>query len=488
MDDYLEEAKEIAEVDNYHSNKLFWFLFFSIILVMILIVCVIIFSGHKTISSDKIIEGVAVEVGETEAVKFELNEEEHGLKIDMVGADFIGVTISSEPVNLTLKIGEAKEVDLNGDNITELKVKLVKIESGKKQTATVSIIKMRAQMCREEWKCQSWSKCSFGKQMRSCTDMNFCQTYFDRPELKRACTETDNEQEGTSLRNLSNITKNNSNQNQTQLEDIQSNSSESNLTINQSICPSNTHKCIEKEGYYCKTGTFSDSARTCCTGECLKIYSNLQFCSIHKYYFFENNETHICTDRTNILYNGTNISCCKGIVSRTVEVLNPDELPPQFSFVCNKNIDSFIYASQSCSTQANILCNFSGDLLDMGVVQNSSTYYEIRGLNEVGNCTIYTRTENLNAYYTPKLVQQLLAEGLTQEQIYNQQAEANLQLNYLIGKYSICYYPILDWVPIVKGWKEGYFSGSSEDREKYHCYGTIYGDSTNYYPTLTTTN
>ncbi len=263
--DYLQEEQLKEASSGNQTSKVFWILFFGIVfIILFLIVYLAFITNHKNISNDKLMEGVALEVGENDAVKFDLDEQEHGMKINFVGYDSVEVTISSEPINLTLKIDEVKEVDLDGDGFYDLRIKLVKIIEGK---ATIAIQKIDRESCQESWDCSSWSDCSNGEQERDCDDRNSCGTTFYKPFEEKDCLEIEfiendsffknntvnltnlslNNFTNISLNNTSNFTFNNSNQS-------------SNLTIN-TTKPLNTTilNCGATANYSC----FINASKTC---------------------------------------------------------------------------------------------------------------------------------------------------------------------------------------------------------------------------------
>jgi len=59
------------------------------------------------------------------------NEIKHSITLITVAIDSITLLITSEPITIQIRIGEVKEIDINGDNINDLEVKLISIISGK---------------------------------------------------------------------------------------------------------------------------------------------------------------------------------------------------------------------------------------------------------------------------------------------------------------------------------------------------------------------
>ncbi len=138
---------------------------------------------------------------------------------------------------------------------------------------------------------------------------------------------------------------------------------------------------------------------------------------------------------------------------------------------CGDNIDCFIENAEQCSyvsfeyfTSANFF----------GVVQNTTTYYELRGF-EGDKCLLYNKYLDVSGAYGEELVNVSLENGMSQEEIDEANNELNNNFDELIeGKDSLCKYPVAELVEMIVGWKEGSVSGSSEDVEKYECIGSFY--------------
>jgi len=375
--DYLEEAQLAEESSGIKSHKLLLFIFFGIIFFIIILVVFLIFKGdNKNISSNKLIEGVALEVGESDVITFDLDEEEHGMFINFVGDGSVELTISSEPINLSLNINEIKEVDLNNDGVFDLKIKLVSIVEEK---AVIAFQKIEKESCKEDWECSEWSNCYKAAQKRKCTDLNSCGTIFDRPIIIKGCLETkfvedDSAFETAKNYSLNTTLKNNSNTNltnntnttppanytnqttsttngttpnnqttvnnttntstsvnntttstnftnnttntSTSVNNTTTSTNQTNIT-NPSVCSAGTFACYEFQGFFCTTPNYYYSGVSnpplCCAKECLKFNSKEQLCYARGYLYFTSNETHICKVQVYSPFNGTNILCCASI-------------------------------------------------------------------------------------------------------------------------------------------------------------------------------
>jgi hypothetical protein len=289
------------------------------------------------------------------------------LFINFVGDGSVELTISSNPINLSLNINEIKEVDLNNDGIFDLKIKLVSIVEEK---AVIAFQKIEKESCKEDWECSEWSNCYKAAQKRKCTDLNSCGTIFDRPLVIKGCLEiefvendsafesVENHSINTSLTNNSNTNlTNNTNttppanytnqttsttnqttpNNQTNVNNttnvtnttnnltnttinttnVTNTTIENNATntTNPSICPASTFACYESQGLFCIQSNYysGGSNPLCCPTECLRFNSNEQLCHARGYSYFTGNDTHICKVQVYSPFNGTHILCCASI-------------------------------------------------------------------------------------------------------------------------------------------------------------------------------
>ncbi len=135
------------------------------------------------------------------------------------------------------------------------------------------------------------------------------------------------------------------------------------------------------------------------------------------------------------------------------------------------NHDCFIDKAKDCCPAKLVT---ETEINFFGMFVYSKTYREINGL-ENESCVLYQRTDNTSYRYSEETRQQMLDSGMTEEQIDEQLAQQNQQAQeMIIGKDSTCRYPIDDLVNILEEEKQGRFSGSTEDVEKYQCTGSMY--------------
>lgn len=201
--DYLQEAQLARASSGSKTNKVLLFMIFGVLFIIVFVIVYLIFTGgDKNVSDRKMIEGSVLEVGEKDSIQFKINEEDHDITIDFVGLDSVDFTLYSEPIKINLKLNEAKEVDLNGDVIPDLRVKLVKINNKK---ATIAIQKMEQSICQEFWKCSEWTNCIKGVQIRDCRDLNRCGTPFNKPLEVRDCVDFGLVEDNGALNNTNNF-------------------------------------------------------------------------------------------------------------------------------------------------------------------------------------------------------------------------------------------------------------------------------------------
>ncbi len=123
---------------------------------------------------------------------------------------------------------------------------------------------------------------------------------------------------------------------------------------------------------------------------------------------------------------------------------------------CEEDMDCFIEASEDC-TPAKLSSTSTIELF--GMVMVTSGFSEIKG-EEEGKCVYYMRTENYEMHFSDEMVQQMLATGVTQEEIQQQEEETNEEyLEPFEGKDGICKFnKNSDLTNILIKAKEGTFS------------------------------
>lgn len=124
---------------------------------------------------------------------------------------------------------------------------------------------------------------------------------------------------------------------------------------------------------------------------------------------------------------------------------------------CNSDIDCLIEASKDC-TPAKMLYSVTTKIF--GVTQNTSSYFEIKGL-ESNKCIFYLRTENIDLEFPEDTSEDIIRE---QQMLYDE----------LEGRDGICKFLKDDLTKLLDNWKVGNFS--SEDFSSAECEGEYFGN------------
>lgn len=154
---------------------------FAILLIGLIVFLVI--RNVSIISDEELSQGVSLNLKENKEVKFKIDDEQHSMKVDSISGDSVSITIQSDPVSITLGIGENKKFDFEQDGIFDLYIKLNDIIEGEADF----LLKKIAEECIEDWNCTEWNDCEDGEQTRECTDLNECGTENNKPDEIQEC-------------------------------------------------------------------------------------------------------------------------------------------------------------------------------------------------------------------------------------------------------------------------------------------------------------
>jgi hypothetical protein len=113
-------------------NKKIWKLIlipFLFVILVGLVIFLFMSSSSKTISENEFIQGTNLKLKQNNVAKFIIDNEEHTIKLNSVSGDSVNLIIQSNPVQLDIKIGEIKKIDLNDDGFYDLQIKLNGIEN-----------------------------------------------------------------------------------------------------------------------------------------------------------------------------------------------------------------------------------------------------------------------------------------------------------------------------------------------------------------------
>ncbi|MDD5417165.1 MAG: hypothetical protein PHU12_04280 [Candidatus Aenigmarchaeota archaeon] len=169
------------------SIKIWLFVLLFIGIVAVGLLAFLFFnSSPKTISEDKLLNGINTELKGTEETKFMLYDQEHTIAVDAIDNDSVTLIIQSNPIRIAVSIGEERKLDLNDDGIYDIQLKLITIKNG---IPNLFIKKISEKICVENWSCNDWTNCTiYSNQTRTCSDLNSCGTTKDKPVLVQTCT------------------------------------------------------------------------------------------------------------------------------------------------------------------------------------------------------------------------------------------------------------------------------------------------------------
>lgn len=159
-------------------------IFISILLIGIAVFFVL--TSTPKLSDTQLSQGASINLGETEEVQFNFNEEEHTIQVTSVSGHAVDVLIQSTPISANIVIGETKKFDLDSNNYYDLQIKLRNITNS---IADLYITKINEQICTEDWNCTDWGFCLNLSQERDCTDLNDCGTEKNKPTEVQICTD-----------------------------------------------------------------------------------------------------------------------------------------------------------------------------------------------------------------------------------------------------------------------------------------------------------
>jgi hypothetical protein len=94
----------------------------------------------------------------------------------------------------------------------------------------------------------------------------------------------------------------------------------------------------------------------------------------------------------------------------------------------------------------------------MGIQHTTSTHYEIRP-SGTGLCTFSPQTESIDQQFTGEMVQTMLDDGMTMEEITEQEIEMNAMGDSMEGKQGWCNFEPENLEEVLRRWDSGQFSG-----------------------------
>jgi hypothetical protein len=160
--------------------------FFLVLIIIVFFLFLVLGSSDVKISSSELASGKTVELKPEQMALFDIDEEEHSVTLDSIGADSVGITVRSTPITETLAIGDENKFDLDDDGVYDLSVTLIEIADEK---ANIRVKKISETICTVDWNCGNWTECTVeGSQTRVCTDLNSCGDDSGKPVEIQPCT------------------------------------------------------------------------------------------------------------------------------------------------------------------------------------------------------------------------------------------------------------------------------------------------------------
>ena len=123
MEDYnnpnegVNQTQYISSAPEQKSNKKIWLIILIPVFVILIGIMLFLFmnSSSKIISENEFSQGTNFQLKQNNEAKFIIDNEEHTIKVDSVSDESVTLTIQSNPIQVNLKIGEERKVDLNND-------------------------------------------------------------------------------------------------------------------------------------------------------------------------------------------------------------------------------------------------------------------------------------------------------------------------------------------------------------------------------------
>lgn len=130
----------------------------------------------------------------------------------------------------------------------------------------------------------------------------------------------------------------------------------------------------------------------------------------------------------------------------------------------------FVDAAKEC-TPAKIILDTNIEM--MGIVISGQSYKEIKGLED-DRCVVFERIDEYSVDYTDETIQEMLNQGITQEEI-DAGLEAQIsEIDAMIGMNGTCKYTIDLLVKNLENAMQGSFEISLADAQNYECTGPLY--------------
>jgi hypothetical protein len=134
-----------------------------------------------------------------------------------------------------------------------------------------------------------------------------------------------------------------------------------------------------------------------------------------------------------------------------------EECVEQEQIDCGEDFDCFVTQSETCSIASvdrSIFTNL------FGVDQTTNSYYELRGWDD-GKCVFYLKYGDLLVEYSDDLVQSLIDNGETLEEVQQREDDLNVLYDGLEGREGSCRFESSDLNAMLERWNNGQYSGGA---------------------------
>ena len=132
MEDYENQGfyNQMEPIPKPKKKIWLWILIPVLIIIIGVVVFYFINSSPKTISDNEFSQGINLQLKQNNEAKFIIDNEEHTIKVNSVSGDSVNLIIQSDPIQISIKVGETKKFDLDNDGFYDLQVKLNRIVKG----------------------------------------------------------------------------------------------------------------------------------------------------------------------------------------------------------------------------------------------------------------------------------------------------------------------------------------------------------------------
>ena len=135
---------------------------------------------------------------------------------------------------------------------------------------------------------------------------------------------------------------------------------------------------------------------------------------------------------------------------------------------CKDDMDCFIRAAQTCQRAK---MSGTSSLFIFGVTITSRGATLIRG-GSLDACKVYMRSERVEVKIDEELTQQLIANGMTRQELVQKQREATRMAHEMDGMDGTCVFKTKVYLALLKKWHGG--ASSTSDWKLGQCQGRMF--------------